>query len=176
MSQPVHFLAAQTMRHMCRIQKKKVKVGTLRVRQLWERGWTQRLMERVLVKPDGYAQNPHVLTGRPMRLYRTDRVQAADALCLIADGIDIQILELDRQTLTRNTHEEYGMFMREHDHHKNEVAYPAGPCQEHGMGLGCLLLASGNSHGPVEAAAARAGQGDGELPAFGAGCEGDQPG
>lgn len=79
-------------------------------------------------------QNLHVKTGRPMRLYRADRVQAAeahgdftgclvaakvrsarfadlyklkaDALCLIADGIDIQILELDRQTLTRRTHEE----------------------------------------------------------------------
>lgn len=126
-------------------------MGALTARQLRERGWTKRMMERFLVKPDGFAQNPHVLTGRPMRLYRTDRVQAAeahddftgclvaakvrsarfadlyklkaDALCLIADGIDIEILELDRQTLTRNTHAEYGMFMREHDHHKNEVAY-----------------------------------------------------
>lgn len=126
-------------------------MGTLATLQLRERGETKRMMERLLVKADGYAQNPHALTGRPMCLDLTDRVQEAeshddftgclvaakvrsarfadlyklkaDALSLIADGIGIKILELDRQTLTRNTHEEYGMFMRENDHHKNEVAY-----------------------------------------------------
>lgn len=57
--------------------KSDVKVGTLTARQLREHGSTKRMMERFLVKPDGYAQNPHVKAGRPMRLYRTDRVQAA---------------------------------------------------------------------------------------------------
>ena len=53
------------------------KVGTLTARQLRERGWTKRMIVRFLVKPDGFAQNPHVLTGRPMRLYHTDHYATA---------------------------------------------------------------------------------------------------
>jgi hypothetical protein len=51
----------------------------LAVSQLKERGWTNALISRFLGDPDELRTNPHYRSGPQMRLYRTERVEQAEA-------------------------------------------------------------------------------------------------
>lgn len=132
-------------------EKKAHSVEMLTVRQLRSRGWTHRMIERFLQSPDSSAQNPHIHSGRPMRLYRADRVARleceeefclalndaiersarstclyklkSDALSDIADCIEIRILDLDCKELATRARDEYGTPATTHLQCKNEVTY-----------------------------------------------------
>jgi hypothetical protein len=123
----------------------------LTTRQLRSRGWSSRMIARFLTPPDAAAQNPHVHSGRPMRLYNAARVRdlesngdvatsmaaakergakssefykvKADALSLIAESIEIRILDISCHELSRLALVEYGQPVSEHLQSKNEVAY-----------------------------------------------------
>lgn len=46
---------------------------------LLRRGWTERMLEDILVLPDTTDKNPHSPFGKPMRLYSAARVQVAES-------------------------------------------------------------------------------------------------
>jgi hypothetical protein len=46
---------------------------------LKDRGWTESMIRDLLGDPDLYADNPHYKTAAPMRLWRLQRVEAAEA-------------------------------------------------------------------------------------------------
>lgn len=46
---------------------------------LKERGWTESMIRDLLGEPDLYADNPHYNTAAPMRLWRVQRAEAAEA-------------------------------------------------------------------------------------------------
>ena len=46
---------------------------------LKERGWTESMIRDLLGEPDLYADNPHYKTAAPMRLWRLQRAEAAEA-------------------------------------------------------------------------------------------------
>ena len=51
-----------------------------------ERGWTEGLIARFLLHPDQTKQNPHYKSGPPMKLYRLDRVEEAEASPIFQDA------------------------------------------------------------------------------------------
>jgi hypothetical protein len=46
---------------------------------LKERGWTESMIRDLLGEPDLYADNPHCRSAAPMRLWRLQRAEAAEA-------------------------------------------------------------------------------------------------
>jgi len=47
---------------------------------LRERGWTEAMIKDLLGDPDVYADNPHYKSAAPMRLWRLQKAEAAEAL------------------------------------------------------------------------------------------------
>lgn len=126
-------------------------VELLTTRQLRGRGWSRRMIARFLKSPDAAAKNPHIHSGRPMRLYNAVRVRElelsdavatsmaaakergakssefyklkADALSAIAETIEVHILNIGCHELSRLALAEYGQPASDNLQNKNEVAY-----------------------------------------------------
>lgn len=135
----------------------------LTYRQLKGRGWTKRLVERFLGAADALTTNPHVSSGRPMRLYNSGRVDSAEiqdsfksslesskvkqarsnaihaskseALCQMAEAIDVTIPNVSKVDLALWSQQEYGAYVNELDRHKNEVAYLVAHTKDAEWGL-----------------------------------------
>lgn len=123
----------------------------LTVRDLKNRGWTRTMVQKFLGTADGFVQNPHIRTGRPMRLFRSQRVHEVEigedfracqnissirsiranqylndkaaALVDMANAIEIEIPLLDLRNLTAQTEKRFGSYKTVDIQNKNEVAF-----------------------------------------------------
>ena len=135
----------------------------LTYRQLRGRGWTKRMVERFLGTADALTTNPHVSSGRPMRLYSSGRVDSAEildsfkaglesakvksarsnaihvskseALCQMAKAIDVTIPSISKENLSLWSQQEYGAYVNDIDRHKNEVTYLVANAKDAEWGL-----------------------------------------
>ena len=123
----------------------------LTARDLKNRGWTRTMVQKFLGTADGFVQNPHIRTGRPMRLFRSQRVHEVEtgedfracqnissirsiranqylndkaaALVDMANAIEFQIPLLDLRNLTAQTEKRFGSYKTAEIQNKNEVAF-----------------------------------------------------
>lgn len=135
----------------------------LTFRQLRNRGWSKRMVERFLESADALTENPHLSSGRPMRLYSAGRVDMAEirddfkaciaaakiksdrsnaihvakseALLDLAQSIEVKIPALSRENLALWSQQEYGPYIHQEDRHKNEVAYLVANTKDAEWGL-----------------------------------------
>jgi hypothetical protein len=126
----------------------------LTARDLKNRGWTRTMVQKFLGTADGFVQNPHIRTGRPMRLFRSQRVHEveigedfracqnlsvarsaraiqyltnkADGLIDLANAIEIEIPIFDLYYLTMQTEEQFGWAKTLQIQNVNEVAFLLG--------------------------------------------------
>lgn len=123
----------------------------LTARDLKNRGWTRTMVQKFLGTADGFVQNPHIRTGRPMRLFRSQRVHEVEigedfracqnlssirsiranqylndkaaALVDMANAIEFEIPLLDLSNLTAQTEKRFGSYKTAEIQNKNEVAF-----------------------------------------------------
>lgn len=123
----------------------------LTARDLRNRGWTRTMVCRFLGSADAFTQNPHVNTGRPMRLFKSARVREvelgpdfivcrklsetrsakakqylnskASGLVALANAIEFEIPSLDLRNLTAQTEKRFGSYKTAEIQIKNEVAF-----------------------------------------------------